>query len=123
ETVAMLRSWRAHQAEERLLLGEGYQDHGLVFAKVDGSPLHPERFSREFDRRVARWGLPRISLHGLRHTWATQALADGVHARVVQERLGHSTIAVTLGIYSHVTPTLHDEAATAVARRLLGSDR
>jgi integrase len=122
-TVAVLRTWRKRQLEERLMLGAGYRDEDLVFAKVDGQPLHPERFSREFDRRVARWELPKLSLHGLRHTWATEALREGVHPRVVQERLGHATIAVTLGIYSHVTPTLHDAAAHQVAGRLLGGAR
>jgi integrase len=119
-TVEALRSWRARQLEERLLLGAGYRDHDLVFSKIDGDVLHPERFSREFDRRVARWGLPRLTVHGLRHTWATAALRAGVHPRVVQERLGHSTVAVTLSVYSHVGPTLHDEAASLVASQLLG---
>lgn len=71
--------------------------------------------SEVFLRRVRRYGLPRITLKGLRHTWATVALEQGIHPRVVQERLGHSTIAITLGIYSHVSPTLHDEAADLVA--------
>jgi integrase len=51
------------------------------------------------------------------------ALEQGIHPRVVQERLGHSTIAITLGIYSHVNPTLHDEAAAAVAAAVLTSPR
>lgn len=99
-TVAVLRSHRKDQAEERLLIGAGWQDHDLMFCKVDGSPLHPERVSREFARRVERWSLPKLTLHGLRHTWATLALSSGVHPKVVQERLGHSTIGTTLGIYS-----------------------
>lgn len=61
----------------------------------------------------------RTALKGLRHTWATLALERGIHPRVVQERLGHSTIAITLGIYSHVAPTLHDEAAQVVADLVL----
>src|SRR5205807_1869230 len=65
-------------------------------------------------------GLRRLTLKGLRHTWATLALERGIHPRVVQERLGHSTIAITLGIYSHVSPTLHDEAANLVAALVLG---
>jgi integrase len=120
-TVEVLRVWRREKLEERLLVGAGYRDHDLVFARVDGGPLHPERFSREFDRRVERWGLVRIPLHGLRHTWATLALRRDVHPRVVQERLGHSTIGVTLQTYSHVTPTLHTEAAALVAEDVLGS--
>ena len=109
-----------HHLRDLRLLRPGYDDDGLVFAKGTGQPLHPELVSREFDRRVERWELPRISLHGLRHTWATLALAAGVHPKVVQERLGHSVIAVTLDLYSHTTPTLHDEAAELVAGQILG---
>ncbi len=79
----------------------------------------PHAVSAQFLRRVVQCGLPRLTLHGLRHTWATLALEQGIHPRVVQERLGHSTIAITLGIYSHVSPTLHDEAAASVASLLL----
>ena len=111
----MLRRHRKRQNEERLQLGAGWEPSGLVFCAVDGRPLHPDRASREFLRRVKRWGLPRIPLHGLRHTSATLAMRAGVHPRVVQERLGHSTIAVTLQTYSHVAPVMHEEAAELVA--------
>lgn len=87
-TVAALRSWRAQQAKERLLFGAGYADGDLVLCHPDGRPFHPDRFSRQFDRRVERHGLRRIRLHDLRHTWATLALQGGVHPKVVQERLG-----------------------------------
>lgn len=119
-TVAALRAWKAQQAQERLLVGAGWQDNGLVFTMPDGSLVHPESFSKVFDRRVAAWRFPHLTIHGLRHTWATVALASGVHPRVVQERLGHSTIAITLQTYSHVTATLHDDAARQVAGRILG---
>jgi len=119
-TVEVLREWRRQQLEERLLLGAGWIDNGLVFTMATGELVHPEAFSKVFDRRVAVWKLPHLTIHGLRHTWATLALEGGVHPRVVQERLGHSTIAVTLGTYSHVSPTLHDEAARAVASSFLG---
>lgn len=122
-TVAELRRWRRRQAEERLLLGSGYRDHDLVFAKPTGEPLHPERVSREFGRRVQRWDLPPLTLHGLRHTWATLALKAGVHPKVVQERLGHATISITLETYSHVTGTLHQEAAEEVASVVFGAAR
>jgi hypothetical protein len=59
DTVAALRSWRTRQAEERLLLGPAYDDRRLVFCHPDGRPYHPDRFSREFDRRIARHGVPR----------------------------------------------------------------
>jgi len=86
---------------------------------TDGSCLKPDAVSAIFQRRVRRAGLPALTLKGLRHTWATLALERGIHPRVVQERLGHSTIAITLGIYSHVAPTLHDEAAQAIAQEIL----
>ena len=82
-TITALRSWRVEQARERLLMGESYADHGLVFCRPDGTPHHPERFGREFTRRVERLDLPRIRLHDLRHTWATLALQAGVPAKVV----------------------------------------
>lgn len=69
--VAQLHTWRKRQAEERLLVGPGYEDHGLVFARPDGHPIHPEFFSRSFDRIVARSGLPVIRPHDLRHTHAS----------------------------------------------------
>lgn len=118
-TVAVLREHRKQMLKERLLVGPDFNDSGFVFHQPDGSRLKPDAVSATFLRRVESGGAERITLHGLRHTWATLALEKGIHPRVVQERLGHSTIAITLGIYSHVTPTLHDEAAEVVARMLL----
>jgi integrase len=114
-TVAALREHRKLAVEERLLAGPDFCDNGLVFHQPDGKPLRPESVSRSFASRVRKYGLPQLRLHGLRHTWATLALQRGVHPRVVQERLGHSTIAITLGIYSHVAPTLHGQAAQVIA--------
>ncbi|MGH9015360.1 MAG: tyrosine-type recombinase/integrase [Acidimicrobiia bacterium] len=104
ETVAALKTWRTRQAEERLLLGPAYKDRDLVFCHPDGRPYHPDRFSREFDRRVLRYHAPRIRLHDLRHTWATLALQAGVDVKIVSERLGHSTTTITRDIYQHVLP-------------------
>ncbi len=119
-TVGKLRAHKATQAQERLLVGAGYRDLGLVFAMPDGRPIHPERFSREFTETVARAGLPTIRLHDLRHTWATLALQVGVHPKVVQERLGHSHISITLQTYSHVMPGMQTDAADRVAALLGG---
>lgn len=119
DTVSVLREHRRRMLEERMLVGADFEDHGLVFHQPDGSCLRPDAVSGAFLRRAEEYGLPRLTLHGLRHTWATLALERGIHPPAVQERLGHSTIAITLGIYSHVTPTLHDEAAGLVASLLL----
>ena len=96
-------------------MGTGFDDHGLVFCRPEGGPLHPERFSRMLDRESAKTTLPRIRLHDLRHTWATLALGAGVHPKVVQERLGHASVGITLDVYSHVTAGLHADAAALVA--------
>jgi integrase len=113
--IALLRTHRREQAELRLLVGAGWRDNGLVFPDHTGAPAAPEGVSRAFRRAVTDLGLPPIRLHDLRHTWATLALQAKVHPKVVQERLGHANIAVTLGTYSHVAPSLHDEAAETVA--------
>jgi integrase len=118
-TVGVLRDHRKRMLEQRLLVGEGFVDRDFVFSEPDGGPLHPERVYQAFKRRVRKHGLPYLSPHGLRHTWATIALANGVHPRVVQERLGHAHISVTLQTYSHVQPTMHDDAAVLVAKLVL----
>jgi len=115
-TVAALRAHRARRASERLALGHGQGSADeLMFAGPEGDWMDPESISHRFDRRAARYRLPHIGVHSLRHTWATLALRAGVHPRVVQQRLGHSTIAVTLGVYSHVTDGMDLGAAQQVA--------
>lgn len=119
-TVAAVRAHRQRQLEERLLLGTHWQDFDLVFCKATGEPLHPERFSRDFDKRAASGGFTRIRLHDLRHTWATLALGAGVHPKIVQERLGHASVGITLDIYSHATPAMQRDAAETVAALVTG---
>jgi integrase len=114
-TVRALRAHRKAQAGEQLALGPAYDDHGLVFAREDGVPLRPRTFSRSFARHARGVGLPVIRLHDLRHTWATLALSQGVHPKVVQERLGHASVAITLDIYSHAVPAMQEDAAERVA--------
>lgn len=123
----MLRRLRAQQAEAKLRLGPGYQDEGYVFCQFDGRPHHPERFSREFDRKQRYSNrdrpdqrLPAITLHGLRHTWATLALGVGIDIKIVSERLNHSSTHITREIYTHVTPPMQSDAAERVASRIFG---
>lgn len=119
ETVTTLRAWRASQAEEKLFVGADYGDLDLVFCHPDGRPFNPDRFSREFQRRLSRApfaeSLPRIRLHDLRHTWATLALIAGVDVKVVSERLGHSSPLITWQTYQHVVTGLQTDAAERVA--------
>jgi integrase len=124
-TVGMLRRWRRRQAEEKLLAGTGYEDRDFVFCHPDGSVYEPNRFSREFVRKQVQHNrahldapLPRLVLHGLRHTWATLALHEGIDIQVVSERLNHSSTHVTREIYTHVTPPMQSDAAERVAERI-----
>ena len=111
--VEVLRQHRIAQADSRLLMGSDYIDHGLVFPGQDGSPWPPDSFSSTF----ASWGRRsafKIRLHDLRHTHASHLLKEGIHPKVVSERLGHATIAITLDTYSHLLPGLQEEAARRV---------
>jgi integrase len=121
DVVRALQAWRRKQAEERLLLGAGYDDDDLVFARPDGTATHPEVISRTFDRIVARSGLPRIRFHDVRHTHASLLLKAGVPVKVVSERLGHATPSFTLDVYGWVLPGMQAEAA-AVFSRLMTAD-
>ena len=116
--VISLKAHRARQNERRLLLGAAWDDAGLVFDRGDGAPYNPDGVSEHFRELIARLGLPRIRFHDLRHTAATLMMADGVHPKIVQERLGHSKISMTLDRYSHVTESMQRDAANRLASRL-----
>ena len=90
-----------------------------MFTGLDGAAFHPERFSDWFRQHLRAAGLPRIRLHDVRHSYATAALAAGIPAKVVSERLGHAAIAITMDTYSHVLPGLDEQ----VARLILGGER
>lgn len=115
ETVEVLRAHRKRQAEERLLAGPAYQGRDLVFCWGDGSLLHPHRPTRWLGEHAARLGLPHLTPHGLRHSYSTLALAEGVPVKVLSERLGHASVGVTLRLYAHVTPGDDAQAAATVA--------
>ena len=117
-TVAVLRAHRADQAEHKLSLGGVYQDLGLVFPGPLGKPLDPAALTHAWERIAKKAGIPGVRVHDLRHFHATLLLQMGIHPKVVQERLGHSTISVTLDTYSHVVPGLQEKAALAFAEAM-----
>ena len=121
ETVKALKSLKAIQASEKLAWGAAYKGEDLIFVKEDGSPVHPRVITRMFQRIAKDQGLPKIPVHGLRHSYATAALEAGVPLKVVSERLGHSSIRVTGDIYSHVRPEVDMAAAELVANLILGT--
>jgi len=112
--VIGLREHKQKQDLERLdclMKGAPVANDDLVFSNSDGSPLLPNSVTHAFIKTVRRLGLHGVRFHDLRHTHATLMLKQGVHPKIVSERLGHSTIGITLDTYSHVTPGLQEAAA------------
>ncbi len=106
-----LKQHRVRQLEERLKAGEAWTDKDLVFCSTVGGHLHTSRILfAQFKALLKKAGLPNIRFHDLRHSSATMLLSIGVHPKVVQEILGHSQISMTMDIYSHVLPTMQQEA-------------
>jgi integrase len=112
--VEALKRHRAQQARLRLQAGAAYKDHDLVCARWDGTPRSPAGFSRAFRDLLNDLDLPKVRLHDLRHSHATQLLRQNVHPKIVSERLGHSTVGITLDTYSHVIPGMQEEAAQRI---------
>jgi integrase len=112
--VEALKRHRAVQDEEKL--GTAWEEEGLVFPNDSGRPMRPWILAKgSFKKILARAGLPeKTRFHDLRHTCATLLLSKGVHPKIVQELLGHSTISITLDTYSHVLPNMQGEAVTAM---------
>jgi integrase len=110
-----LRGHRARQNERRLQLGPAWQDEGAVFDAGDGRHLpSPNRLDSRFPRLTAQLGLPRIKLHGLRHTAATNMLKSGVPVHVVAHILGHANPSITLKVYAWVLADMQESAAARI---------
>jgi integrase len=118
-TLEALQGHAARQADDQSHCSGVWTDSGLVFTGTDGQPLPPWAVSKLFRDLSKAALLPPIPLHGLRHSYATLALASGVNPRIVSGRLGHSTVALTLDVYSHVLPQADRQAAEAIADLLL----
>jgi integrase len=110
--VTELRRLKRDQAESLLALGVRQSGDTLLCCRADGEPHQPLSLTYEFARFMRRLkDLPRVRFHDLRHSHATQLLADGIHPKVASERLGHASVGITLDLYSHVTDTMQGEAA------------
>ncbi len=107
----VLQEHREKTTIERLLNSSPLKDSDLVFSKNDGSPIRPDTITRAWSDLARKCGISASRLHDARHSHASIMLKMGVHPRIVQERLGHSTIAITLDIYSHISPGLQEAAA------------
>lgn len=114
-TVAALKLHRKRQLEERMRLAGLHRDQGLIFSTQTGAIVGPENLvKRSFKPLLKRAGLPEIRFHDLRHTCATTLLGRSVHPKMVQELLGHATVAMTLDTYSHYLPSMGDQAGGAM---------
>ena len=116
--LAILREHKKKQAENRLLAGAAYNRAlDLIFAGETGEPTDPRAFTRVFERLTKNAGLD-VAFHGLRHTFATIALEQGVDIKTIQETLGHHSAAFTMDVYSSVTAKMKREAADKVGNLL-----
>lgn len=109
-TFLVLESYRKAREIECKMLGVTLQDSDLVFSTL-GKPLRPNTVTRAWGMLATKAGVKVIRLHDARHTHASLMLKQGIHPKIVQERLGHSTISITLDTYSHVAPGLQEAAA------------
>src|SRR5439155_7919405 len=121
DTVEALRMHRTAQRAGFMLLGIR-PDNELVFTGRDGKGIWPQRITARFRELSDELGLPRIGVHGLRHSAATWMISQGWDAKLVAQRLGHANVSITLGLYTHVFPA-HDRAAVDAFATALSSSR
>ncbi len=120
-TVELLKEHLRQQDKDKMKCGPDYHNLGLVCATSTGDSIKPTYLRTVFNRTIKKSGVKKISFHGLRHTHATLLLRDGVHPKVVQERLGHRSIQTTLDTYSHIIPGIQEIAATSIQQTLYGN--
>jgi integrase len=121
DTVDALRRHRVRELEKRMALGEAWSGSDIDFAFTDeaGRHIKTDRATRMVERTASEIGLPTIGVHGLRHSLATNAIRSGVSPKLVADRLGHASVAITFDLYTHVTDA--DRATSAeMGRRMLG---
>lgn len=109
--MALLKQYKAHQAEERLKAGIQWQGSERIFTTQKGGTMHPDTVSRWFPKFLKRQGLPELPFHGLRHTAATMLINQGLPAKSISGRMGHSNIGTTFDIYGHYLKSADRESA------------
>jgi len=122
--ISEFMAWKEQQATELAELKIKQNEDTLVCCRFDGTPMWPTSVTHEFIKAIRKLPeLPRVRFHDLRHSHATQLLLAGIHPKIAQERLGHSTITTTLDLYSHVSTTMQDDAATKIDEALRSAMR
>ena len=111
KTPTAMRTVRIPSYVVEVLKNMPLPQDGLIFKTSNSNPISPRNLLRHFHESLVKAGLPRVSFHSLRHSYASIQLISGTHPKVVQEALGHSSIELTLNTYSHLIPNLQKEAA------------
>lgn len=114
DVIGVLSEAKLQYYKDKANGGAGFADLGYVVHKPDGTPYRPDALTRKWERFLERNNLTSIRLHDLRHTHATLLIQAGVSPKVVQQRLGHSDVTITLNTYTHVMPSMDQEAAAKI---------
>lgn len=118
DIIRVLKKQRVKQNLEKLKAGNIYEDKNLVFAQETGNYVFPSAVNGLFLRYINQSGLPRIRFHDLRHTHATILLGMGVNPKIVSDRLGHSSVKITLDTYSHVLPSMQQDLTAEFSKTM-----
>ncbi len=119
ETVRLLRQYRLWQNEQRLHMGEYWQDQDFVFCQDDGSPMHPDSIPNWLGKFSKRHGLPHINAHAFRHTMASMLYFNGMDSVSISHRLGHAQVSTTANIYAHIIEEADRQSADIIADAML----
>ncbi len=118
-----LKEHKNRQAQERSQAGKRWQHSNLVFANQQGGYFSLNLLRGQFKKVLEKAGLKDMRFHDLRHSAATILLSMGINIKVIQELLGHTNVNITLGTYSHVTPTMQRDAMSALNDRFQNSNK
>ena len=118
DVTEVLKFHKRKQDSQREAAGVAWLNNDLVFCNEIGQPLDPRSFTHYFERLLKNADIPPVTFHGLRHTYATMALQEGVDIRTTQENLGHHAAAFTLDVYSSVTDKMKKEATDKIGNLL-----
>jgi integrase len=118
ETITALKKHRNLIKQEKIFLGIGYKDHDLVLCTSLGTQVIPRHINKVWDHFLKKIDVHKIKFHDLRHTHASLLLKQGIHPKIVSERLGHSSIQMTLDTYTHLLPNMQEAAAAGLDQML-----
>lgn len=118
ETIQVLKQHRKIQLEEKIKIGSAWRENDLVFTSKKGTPLHSSYFRAHIKKLALKAKVSLLNVHGLRHTHATLLLRQGIHPKIVSERLGHSKVGITLDRYSHLLEDTQQLAVMAIEKVL-----